>query len=170
MLNRTKAVIATTAIALVLAAVPAIADEGDETEFSESNSPHALLIAEEFGTTEEEVNALHDQGLGFGQIFKLQILAIVLETDIATLLAEAEVDPETGELEFDFGELKKTLTEEQLALLETLPKNFGAIVSAYNRSKHGEFHGKPEHAGGGKPAWAGGGHDEEEDDEEGGEG
>ena len=129
--------------------------------------------------TEEEVIALHDEGLGFGQIFKLKTLAIVLGTDIETLLGDAEVDPETGEIEFDFGELKKTLTEEQLALLDELPRNFGQIVSAYNRAKHGEFHGKPEHAGGGKPEhagsgkppWAGSGDEEEdeEEDEEGGE-
>ncbi len=117
--------------------------------------------------TEEEVQALADQGLGFGEIFKLKTLSIALGTDIETLLAGATIDPETGEPEFDFGELRKSLTEEQLALLDTLPRNFGAIVSAYNKAKHGDDHGKPEwagegkpeHAGNGKPPWAGNGDD-----------
>lgn len=174
MRNRIKVVIATTAIAMVLAVVPAMADDGDENESLGTNSPLAMLLAGEFGMTEDEVIALREEGLGFGEIFKLKTLAIALGTDIETLLANATVDPETGEYEFDFGELKKSLTEEQLALLESLPKNFGQIVSAYNRAKHGEHHGKPEWAGSGKPEgaghgkppWAGEGDDEEGDDED----
>ena len=38
------------------------------------------------------------------------------------LLAGFEVD-ENGEYVFEWGELKKTLTEDQLALLESLPRN-----------------------------------------------
>lgn len=158
---RTKlhTLVATMALSLVAVAAPAMA--------SHTNGPMMVgdAITEEFALAPEEVHDLHEMGIGFGAIFKLQVYAIALGVDVETLLAAMEVDPETGEYAFAFGELKKTLTDEQLALLETLPKNLGQIVSGANRPDHaGE--GKPEWAGQGKPPWAGGGGDGGGDDDD----
>ena len=143
------ALVATAALSLVAVAAPAMA--------AHTSGPMMVgdAITEEFALAPEEVHDLHEMGIGFGAIFKLQVLAIALDTDVETLLATMEVDPETGEYAFAFGELKKTLTDDQLALLETLPKNLGQIVSDANRPDHAG-NGKPDHAGQGKPPWAGG--------------
>jgi hypothetical protein len=126
-------------------------------------------ITEAFALESEEVHDLHESGIGFGAIIKLEVYAIALGVDVETLLATMEVDPETGEFEFAIGELKKTLTDVQLALLETLPGNLGQIVSGANGADQaGE--GKPDWAGEGKPAHAGQGKpfagDDEDDDGE----
>lgn len=143
--TRIKFIAALTALTIVVGAVPALADEAGEDEGEASaqldhDSPLALLLAVEFGIAVESVADLRDMGLGFGDIFKLTTLSTVLGVEVDALLASALVNPETGEYEFAWGELKKTLTEEQLALLASFPKNFGAIVSAGNR-----HHGRDEH-------------------------
>lgn len=142
------------ALLLAVGAVPALADEGETPDEIEEpaeglHSPLAMLLAGEFGMTLEEIQGLNDLGLGFGDIFRLKSLATVLQTDLETLLAGATVDPETGEYEFDWGALRATLTEEQLALLGEFPKNFGQLVSAYQRH-HGRDEHQPEHAHGGQ--------------------
>ena len=111
-------------------------------------------ITEEFALDPDEVHDLHEMGIGYGGIFKLEIYAIALGVEVETLLATFEVDPETGEYEFAWGELKKTLDEDQLAILEGLPKNLGRVVSQANKPDHAG-NGKPDHAGNGKPDWAG---------------
>ena len=47
----------------------------------------------------------------------------------------AQTDGDDG-YDFDFGELRKSLTEDQLADLESGPKNLGQIVSASHRPEH----------------------------------
>jgi hypothetical protein len=150
-------------LAVALGALPALADEADEadeaeaTEFSQEHSPIvAALVA--FGMTQDEVAALRDLGLGFGDIFKLKTLSLALNDGqtLADLVADIGVlDPVTGEYEVDWRALKLTLTSEQLAALDGFPKNLGAIVSAARRH-HGHEEHQPEHAGfHGKPASAG---------------
>jgi len=96
----------------------------------------AQVIADEFGASQEDVLALHEQGIGFGEIFKLYALAAVMEgTTVQDLLAAAQTDGDDG-YDFDFGELRKSLTEDQLADLESGPKNLGQIVSASHRPEH----------------------------------
>lgn len=149
---RRRLFIATLAALLVLGAAPAFA--------AHITGPTIVgdAITEEFGLGEDAVHDLHEMGIGYGGIFKLQAYAVALGVDVETLLAGFEVDPETGEYIFEWGELKKTLTEEQLAILEGLPRNLGQIVSESRRPDHaGE--GKPEWAGEGKPPHAGGGDD-----------
>jgi len=161
-MTRIKWIAALATLAVVLGALPALADDADEaggedeaTEQLEHDSPLAMLLAVEFGITVEDVTGLRDLGLGFGEIFRLKTLATVLGVDVEILLAGAVVDPVTGEYDFGWGELKQTLNEDQLALLASLPKNFGAVVSAWNRH-HGRDEHQPDHATAtGKPAFAG---------------
>ena len=125
--TRIKFIAALTALTIVVGAVPALADEAGEDEDEASaqldhDSPLALLLAVEFGIAVESVADLRDMGLGFGDIFKLTTLSTVLGVEVDALLASALVNPETGEYEFAWGDLKKTLTEEQLALLASFPK------------------------------------------------
>lgn len=158
MRTRLQTLVAVMALSLVAVAAPAMA--------SHTNGPMMVgdAISEEFALAPEAVHDLHEMGIGYGAIFKLQVYAIALGADVETLLATMEVDPETGEYDFAFGELKKTLTDEQLVLIEDLPKNLGQIVSDANRPDHAGK-GKPEWAGQGKPPWAGGGDDEVGDGE-----
>lgn len=115
-------------------------------------------ITEEFALGPDEVHDLHETGIGYGAIFKLEVYAIALGIPVEELLATFEVDPGTGEYEFAWGELKKTLDEAQLAILEGLPKNLGQVVSQTNKPEHAG-NGKPDWAGEGKPPHAGGGDD-----------
>jgi hypothetical protein len=156
MTMKLQTLVATVALILVAVAAPAMA--------SHTSGPMMVgdAITEEFALAPEEVHDLHEMGIGFGAIFQLQILAIAVGVDVATLLATMEVDPETGEYDFAFGELRNSLSDEQLALIEDLPQNLGQIVSEASRPDHaGE--GKPEWAGEGKPPWAGGGGDDDDE-------
>ena len=122
------------------AAVLVIAGPGDTTAdpppdlgasvvaLSHEGEPHgteqkAQVIAEGFGVDPQDVRDLRDQDVGFGVIFKLYALAAVMDdTTVEDLLAPFEGG--TG-----LGELRKALTEEQLATLELGPKNLGQLVS-----------------------------------------
>ncbi len=120
------------------------ADDGDGGE-AKGAQHIAQVIAEEFGASQGDVLALHEQGIGFGALFKLYALAAAMAdvTSVDELLDMIDTNGD-GEYEFGFGELRKDLTPEQLADLESGPKNLGQIVSA----SHGpEDAGPPEGAG-----------------------
>ena len=84
----------------------------------------AQAIADEFGASQEEVLALHEQGIGFGALFKLYALARATGTTVDDLLASIGSDG------YAFGKRFKELTDEQQAVLESGPKNLGQLVSA----------------------------------------
>jgi hypothetical protein len=88
----------------------------------------------------DQIVGLHDEGIGFGAIFKLGLLATAQSLTLEGLLADL-TGPD-AEPEFGFGQAFHQLTDEQWALLEGLPKNLGQAVAAGNR---------PDHAGQGKP-------------------
>ena len=94
----------------------------------------AQAIADEFSVPKEEVLARHNEGIGFGALFKLYKLARAQGISIDELLATIPVG-ENGEREFRFGQLRKALTEEQRALYESGPKNLGKLVSAQSKKK-----------------------------------
>jgi hypothetical protein len=157
--------IATVAFMVVALAAPAMAAHAGPMIVGDA-------ITEEFELEPGEVQELHDMGIGYGAIFKLQVYAYALGITVEELLATLEVDPETGEYVFNFGELEQSLTEEQLALLDDLPQNLGEIVSAAARPDHagegkpdGVGEGKPDGVGQGKPSWAGDGDDDDNDDD-----
>jgi len=101
--------------------------EGDDDD-SAGNQKIAEAIAEEFETTPEAVLALHDEGIGFGAIFKLYLIARAKGITVDELLAQIEEDGGG----FAFGKLKKSLTDEELAIFEDGPKNLGELVSGSN--------------------------------------
>jgi hypothetical protein len=107
------------------------AQEGDD---SQGGDKVAQAIADEFGVTKEEVLARHNEGIGFGALFKLYKLARAQGISVDDLLATIPVD-ENGEREFRFGQLRKALTEDQRALYESGPKNLGKLVSAASKAK-----------------------------------
>lgn len=90
------------------------------------------LLATEFDVTTESVIALHDQGVGFGAMFKLYSIARATGVDAESLVGSAAVDAE-GERGFAFGVMRNALTEDELATLEDGPKNFGHLVSASHK-------------------------------------
>jgi len=88
----------------------------------------AQVIADHFGVSESDVMALHDQGIGFGAIFKLYAIAAAKGVSVNDLLAS--IQGSNGEHDFAFGKLINSLTDSQRAALEAGPKNLGALVSA----------------------------------------
>lgn len=122
--------------------------EGDPA----GNQKIAEVIAEEFDTTPESVLALHDEGIGFGALFKLYSIARARGMTIDELIAEVE---ESGG-GWAFGKLMKSLTEEEQEILDAGPKNLGELVSGANHddadaseagaSSESERRGPPDHA------------------------
>jgi hypothetical protein len=108
--------------------------QAQEGEDSQGGDKVAQAIADEFGVTKEEVLARHNEGIGFGALFKLYKLARAQGISVDDLLATIPVD-ENGEREFRFGQLRKALTEDQRALYESGPKNLGKLVSAASKTK-----------------------------------
>jgi hypothetical protein len=151
-------------LALAVAAVtlPAVADETDDG--ADTSPPGTLnivsaLAAEfaDYGADIEQVRALYDAGVGFGEIFKLEAIAAVTGGDIFALLTH--LTGEDGELELGWGAWRHQLTADEQATLEQLPRNLGQIVAAAHRSGNaggGNGHGKP--AGGGDGQAHGRGH------------
>ena len=107
-------------------------DGDDEGDYGLGTQAVAQAIADEFGARQEDVLALHEEGIGFGAIFKLYALAAAMDTSVEELLATIPTDGDGG-YEFGFGELRKALTEDQKAALESGPKNLGQLVSASHR-------------------------------------
>jgi hypothetical protein len=145
MTKRLGAVVTAVAVVLAFGVVPALAN-GDEDP--EASKKVATILAEEFEVDVEAITDLHDAGIGYGAIFKLQALALALGVDVETLLAD--LTNESGEFAFGFGKFKKSLTDEQNAILDSLPRNLGQIVSAANKAEHAG-----QNNGHGKPPWAG---------------
>lgn len=159
-----------TSLLLVMAAAPmALADEdpGDAEAAEETEETEGLgrgaelkiqLLTAEFAdgvgaveTVEADLGTLIEAGVGFGDAFRIQLFLEVAGLEDLDGFLDAAWDEGAGEYDFGWGELKKSLTEEQLELLESLPKNLGQIVSAEKRG-----HGRPAHAasvddGKGKP-------------------
>jgi len=129
---------------LVAWAVPAGAQE-EPPATAEPDVAAGLLkvagaISAVFDLIVDQILGAHEEGIGFGAIFKLGLLAtaqgLTLEESLAGLTGP------DSEREFGFGQAFHQRTDEQWALLEGLPKNLGQAVAAGNR---------PDHAGQGKP-------------------
>ncbi len=152
---RTLAVLA--ALFLVLGVTPAYADDdtGDTTdttvedeEATHGSSKLLMILADGFDTSEEDgldataedISAFVETGYGFGELFKLNLYSTLLGISVEEYLSAAALDPESGEYFMAWGQFKKDLTEDQIALLDELPKNFGQLVSAAMR-----HHGRDEH-------------------------
>lgn len=144
------------AVAVAAVALPAVADETDDGALT-SPPGHldmvSVLAAEfaDYGADIEQVRALYEAGVGFGEIFKLEAIAAVTGGDIFALLTQ--LTGEDGELELGWGAWRHQLTADELATLEQLPRNLGQIVAAAHRSENaggGNGHGKPAEGGNGQ--------------------
>jgi hypothetical protein len=105
-------------------------DNGDD---SEGAGHIAEVIATSFDADESDVMTLHEEGIGFGAIFKLYLLAAAADTSVEELLATIEANGDGG---FAFGKLFKELTDEVSVLTDGedgLPKNLGKAVSGSNK-------------------------------------
>ena len=109
---------------------------------AQGNDKVAGAIAGEFGVSKEEVLARHDQGIGFGALFKLYKLAQAQNITVDELLATIPTDA-NGQHEFAFGKLRNALSAEQRALYESGPKNLGRLISGVK-----DKHNKPADEGG----------------------
>ncbi len=89
----------------------------------------AQAIADEFDVTQGEVLALHEDGIGFGALFKLYAIARARGISVNDLLAE--IDASGGG--FAFGKMEKALTDDEQAALVSGPKNLGKLVSAASK-------------------------------------
>ncbi len=106
-------------------------DNGDD---SEGAGHVAEVIATSFDADESDVMTLHEEGIGFGAIFKLYLLAAAADTSVEELLATIEANGDGG---FAFGKLFKELTDEVSVLTDGedgLPTNLGKAVSGSNKS------------------------------------
>jgi hypothetical protein len=125
-------------VAVMMAgALPAWADDGGTVP--EADPQGCLDIVQvlsaefaDFGLDPDDVRALHEAGLGFGDIFKLQLMAAAGGLELEELIAQFSADD--GDLELGFGQWRHSLTAEQQALLAELPANLGQIVAAAHRS------------------------------------
>ena len=157
-------VVVGTAVAVVVGAVTALADKGgpghgvdhgvanglqdeggaDVVEAQDNDNGNdgegaeavAQAIADAFDdVSQEDVLALHEEGIGFGAIFKLYLLAAAGGTTVEALMSEAEADGE-----FAFGERFKELAGEVSALTageDGMPKNLGGVVSEAKKADAG---------------------------------
>src|SRR3972149_2317251 len=84
----------------------------------------AGVIADAFGADQGEVLALHEQGIGFGALFKLYQLSQATGVSVDDLLASIDADADGGQ-GYAFGKRFHDLTEEQQAGLGSGPQNLG---------------------------------------------
>ena len=108
-------------------------ETGDEPADGQGADKVAQAIADQFGVSKEDVLARHQQGIGFGALFKLYKLAHAKGISVDDLLASIPTGA-NGEREFGFGQLRKSLTAEQRAAFNSGAKNLGQLVSG--KSKH----------------------------------
>src|SRR5207244_1058858 len=107
-------------------------ETGDEPADGQGADKVAQAIADQFGVSKEDVLARHQQGIGFGALFKLYKLAHAKGISVDDLLATIPTDA-NGQREFGFGDLRKGLTAEQRAGFNSGPKNLGQLVSGKNK-------------------------------------
>ena len=118
-------------------------ETGEGAEDGQGSDKVAQAIADEFGVSKDEVLARQQQGIGFGALFELYKLARAKGISVDDLLATIPTGA-NGEREFGFGNLRKSLTAEQLAAFSSGPKNLGQLVSGKNKHKAPKAEGAPE--------------------------
>ena len=154
------------ALALTALALPAVAEEPEDDAGTDPLGIQDIvsaIVAVFIGADAKQVSALHEAGVGFGEIFKLQAIAAVTGGDLFNLITQ--LTGENGELELGWGAWRHSLNPEQLAILEGLPRNLGQVVAAAHRSENAEGgNGLGQGNGGGNGRGNGHGHDGGEGD------
>ncbi len=111
-------------------------EQQQEGQTGKGEQQVAQAIATEFGVSVSDVMALHDQGIGFGAIFKLYAIAKAKGMSVNDLLAS--IQGTNGQHNFAFGKLINSLTDAQRAALESGPKSLGQLVSAAHENESAE--------------------------------
>ncbi|HSG78867.1 MAG TPA: hypothetical protein VLD62_04735, partial [Acidimicrobiia bacterium] len=117
-----------TAALVLWGAVPAMAMRGGPPEYDV-----AFFLAAEFDEVEvDTVRNLHDEGLGFGAIFRLTIVALLTGHSLDDIVDAATDDD--GKPSDELGDLLSGIDP---ALLDGLPENLGRIIANAHRKAHG---------------------------------
>src|SRR5438093_1292906 len=118
-------------------------ETGEGAEDGQGSDKVAQAIGDQFGVSKDEVLARHQQGIGFGALFKLYKLARAKGISVDDLLASIPTGA-NGEREFGFGQLRKSLTAEQRAAFNSGTKNLGQLVSGKNKQAKSKAKGADE--------------------------
>lgn len=96
----------------------------------------AEVIADEFDADADDVTELHEQGMGYGVIFKLHAITDAKDMDVDDYIASLD-ERLNGKPAFAYGQAKKSLSANERDELADGPKNLGQLVSASRKAKHG---------------------------------
>lgn len=149
----TLAVIAVAVSVLAIGAVSAVSDGGpvqyavSAVQDDGQGTAERLVIkaiAREFSVSEDELAALHREGVGLGALFQLAALSYAQGVSISEIVALAAT--EDGEYEFSFEDLFANLSDEQRDALRDRAPNMGELVSRLSRA--GGFAGMQQEDGG----------------------
>ena len=110
--------------------------EDAEHASAEDAANVAEVIADEFDADTDDVVELHEQGMGYGVIFKLYAIADAKDMDVDDFIESLDKKP-NGKPAFAYGQIKKSLDEDEDEELADGPKNLGRLVSASRKAKHG---------------------------------
>ena len=115
----------------------AAAHDDDAQQSSADDAANAAeVIADEFDADADDVAELHEQGMGYGVIFKLYAIADAKDMDVDDFIESLDEKP-NGKPAFAYGQIKKSLDEDEAEELADGPKNLGQLVSASRKAKHG---------------------------------
>ncbi len=115
--------------------------DGDDGDDGEGAQHIAQVIADTFGgdltaeasdVSQEDVLALHEEGIGFGALYKLYLLAAANSTSVDTLLDTIPTNAD-GKHQFAFGKMFKEATDDVSVLTageDGVPKNLGQAKKA----------------------------------------
>lgn len=103
--------------------------DGEDGDANGAVPPPATAIADEFGVSVDEVMDYHEQGIGFGALFKLYALSAATGESVDDLIAESDGG-------WAFGKKFKELSDEEKEALKDGPKNLGSLVSQQQKSKN----------------------------------
>ncbi len=106
-------------------------DDSDRHDGDDDHCVTAQAIADAFGVPVEEVQALHDQGFGFGIIFKAYRIAAATGQNVQDVLASFHDDDDHDD---SWGQQFHDLSDEEHSM-DDLPRNLGQAVSG-NQSHH----------------------------------
>jgi hypothetical protein len=101
----------------------------------EAAGDKAALIAEEFGVSADDVLAQHDDGIGWGALFKLYSIARAKGVSVDDLISDSSLNAD-GEHEFAFGQMMQSLSSDEVDALDDGPKNLGQLVSGSKSHDH----------------------------------
>ena len=109
-------------------------DHDAQQTSAEDAADIAEIIADEFDGDADDVSKLHEDGMGYGVIFKLYAIADAKDMDVDDFIESLPEKP-NGKLQFAWGQVKKSLDEDEAEELADGPKNLGQLVSASRKAR-----------------------------------